>query len=359
MTTLLDRDLLDRLEARLRAAGSLIVDAWAPGLTDTQIDDLLQPLGIDLPEEARAWWRWHDGILVEANPRVTEISPRRPHLPLRYVAEQYAALGGAIGGRRVPGIVRELPTASGPVSETLRRRLADPALTLSLWVRTSLFLGIVFLMSNRPSWGGALAAMGVAVLLGVAGTIWLVRSLTHPLRVLASATHAVAGGDFSHEIAVTSSDEIGLLSTAFNRMVGDLRSGQELARAKQEAESKGFIFETSRDEIIAKAKKEGKLRVLTSLENEALKPVSEAFKKKYPFIDLEPQMATDERFFYLPQRIVHLTSVAATYLDYVSEPLRSYHRRLGSFSFDYRVDRNGGPMNYGSHLLERDAIRLG
>lgn len=49
-----------------------------------------------LPEEARAWWRWHDGILVESNPRVTEISPRRPHLPLRYVAEQYAALGGAM-----------------------------------------------------------------------------------------------------------------------------------------------------------------------------------------------------------------------------------------------------------------------
>jgi len=59
-----------------------------------------------------------------------------------------------------------------------------------------------------------------------------------------------------------------------------------LQKAKQESESKGFIFETSRDEIIAKAKKEGRLRVLTSLENEALKPVSEAFKKKYPFIDL-------------------------------------------------------------------------
>jgi iron(III) transport system substrate-binding protein len=62
-----------------------------------------------------------------------------------------------------------------------------------------------------------------------------------------------------------------------------------LQKAKQEAEAKGFIFETSRDEIIAKAKKEGKLRVLTSLENEALKPVSEAFKKKYPFIDLRAE----------------------------------------------------------------------
>jgi len=62
-----------------------------------------------------------------------------------------------------------------------------------------------------------------------------------------------------------------------------------LLKAKQEAEAKGFIFETSRDEIIGKARKERKLRVLTSLEIEALKPVSEAFKKKYPFIDLRAE----------------------------------------------------------------------
>ncbi|HWP57941.1 MAG TPA: extracellular solute-binding protein [Candidatus Acidoferrales bacterium] len=60
-------------------------------------------------------------------------------------------------------------------------------------------------------------------------------------------------------------------------------------KAKQEAEAKGFIFETSRDEIIAKAKKEGKLRVLSSLEIETLKPVSEAFKRKYPFIDIRAE----------------------------------------------------------------------
>jgi iron(III) transport system substrate-binding protein len=66
-------------------------------------------------------------------------------------------------------------------------------------------------------------------------------------------------------------------------------AGPALQKAKQESESKGFIFETSRDEIVAKAKKEGKLRVLTSLENESLKPVSEAFKKKYPFIDLRAE----------------------------------------------------------------------
>jgi ABC-type Fe3+ transport system substrate-binding protein len=62
-----------------------------------------------------------------------------------------------------------------------------------------------------------------------------------------------------------------------------------LLKAKQEAEAKGFIFETTRDEIIAKAKKEGKLRVISSLEVENLKPVSEAFKKKYPFIDIRAE----------------------------------------------------------------------
>jgi len=62
-----------------------------------------------------------------------------------------------------------------------------------------------------------------------------------------------------------------------------------LLKAKQEAEAKGMIFETSRDEIFAKAKKEGKLRVISSLESENLKPVTDAFKKKYSFIDIRSE----------------------------------------------------------------------
>src|SRR5881396_882914 len=38
-----------------------------------------------------------------------------------------------------------------------------------------------------------------------------------------------------------------------------------LAKAKQEAEAKGYTFLTSHDEILAKAKAEGKLRATTSL----------------------------------------------------------------------------------------------
>jgi hypothetical protein len=81
------------------------------------------------------------------------------------------ALGGAIGGRRIGAIMRALPAESGPVSITLRGHLDDPALTLSLRVRTALLLGIVFLMSTRPGWGGSLAAMGAALVLGVAAAM--------------------------------------------------------------------------------------------------------------------------------------------------------------------------------------------
>jgi iron(III) transport system substrate-binding protein len=60
-----------------------------------------------------------------------------------------------------------------------------------------------------------------------------------------------------------------------------------LLKAKKDAEAKGFLFETSRDEIVAKAKKEGKLRVLSSLDPGSFKPMIDSFKKKYPFIDAQ------------------------------------------------------------------------
>ena len=58
-----------------------------------------------------------------------------------------------------------------------------------------------------------------------------------------------------------------------------------LAKAKQEAEAKSLVFEASHDAIVDKAKKEGKLRVITNLET-SNKFTAEAFRKKYPFIDL-------------------------------------------------------------------------
>ncbi|MBI2988441.1 MAG: hypothetical protein HYY45_16895 [Deltaproteobacteria bacterium] len=51
----------------------------------------------------------------------------------------------------------------------------------------------------------------------------------------------------------------------------------DLLKAKKEAEAKGYIFFTTHDEIVAMAKKEGKLRVMTGLESANFKPWINAF----------------------------------------------------------------------------------
>jgi iron(III) transport system substrate-binding protein len=57
-----------------------------------------------------------------------------------------------------------------------------------------------------------------------------------------------------------------------------------LLKAKQEAEASGRLFFTTHEEIVAMAKKEGKLRVVTGLEPQNFKPLIDGFKEKFPFI---------------------------------------------------------------------------
>lgn len=88
----LDLELLARFDAALRALGAPIVDAWAPGLSDEEIDALLLPLGIDLPEEARVWWRWHNGTRQDASMIDQQLLGRWP-CDLQTEAETYASEG--------------------------------------------------------------------------------------------------------------------------------------------------------------------------------------------------------------------------------------------------------------------------
>ena len=56
-----------------------------------------------------------------------------------------------------------------------------------------------------------------------------------------------------------------------------------LLKAKQEAEAKGYVFHTSRDEIVERAKKEGKLRVFSSQEPPSIKAMAARFQAEISF----------------------------------------------------------------------------
>ncbi len=63
----------------------------------------------------------------------------------------------------------------------------------------------------------------LAVILGFVTTILMAKRITGPLLQLGGAVGAVAAGDLTRTVSVTSSDEVGKLSKDFNTMVGELR----------------------------------------------------------------------------------------------------------------------------------------
>jgi ABC-type Fe3+ transport system substrate-binding protein len=64
-------------------------------------------------------------------------------------------------------------------------------------------------------------------------------------------------------------------------------SGDALRTAKQQAESKGYQFYSSREEIVAEARKKGgQLRVLAEMEAGHIKAAMVSFKRHYPFMDI-------------------------------------------------------------------------
>ncbi|MBX7058035.1 MAG: adenylate/guanylate cyclase domain-containing protein [Leptospirales bacterium] len=63
----------------------------------------------------------------------------------------------------------------------------------------------------------------VALLLAVALSMLLARWITRPVNALASGAERVAQRDFSTQVVVSSSDELGVLAGAFNNMVGEIR----------------------------------------------------------------------------------------------------------------------------------------
>jgi signal transduction histidine kinase len=87
----------------------------------------------------------------------------------------------------------------------------------------------------RTRWqivGFGIMALGLASL----GATVLARRMTRPIGPLMDAVSAVSRGDFGHQIAITSRDELGLLSSAFNEMSVQLGRVRELEERLRRAD---------------------------------------------------------------------------------------------------------------------------
>jgi two-component system nitrogen regulation sensor histidine kinase NtrY len=81
-------------------------------------------------------------------------------------------------------------------------------------------------LENSLVWTGAgVAAFGIV--LGIGLSWWAAARVTRPVRRLAESAARVAGGEWNTTVEVHSTDEIGQLAGAFNRMTGELVAQRE------------------------------------------------------------------------------------------------------------------------------------
>jgi adenylate cyclase len=85
------------------------------------------------------------------------------------------------------------------------------------------------------------------VVVGLGGAVVLATLLARPIHRLVQATDAVARGDFSVEVPVTSRDELGVLTGSFNRMARSLREKEMIKRAFTRYVAREVVEEVLKD----------------------------------------------------------------------------------------------------------------
>lgn len=70
----------------------------------------------------------------------------------------------------------------------------------------------------------------LAILVAIAWGAWLAVRIVSPVKALSEASLKLAGGDYSQRIPVTSEDELGEMTQAFNRMASELERQEMLRR---------------------------------------------------------------------------------------------------------------------------------
>ena len=124
-----------------------------------------------------------------------------------------AEVGRRIEGRSLPAGEHELLTAPSA--------LKNRPWTVIVEAPLEDFLGPLRTVRNAALLTSLLGMAGLICLLLV-----LVRSITRPIATLVAAAGKIGDGDFTHRIEVAEADELGTLSSAFNKMGGHLEQNR-------------------------------------------------------------------------------------------------------------------------------------
>jgi class 3 adenylate cyclase len=172
-------------------------------------------------------------------------------------------------------------------------------------------------------------ALAAVLGLGLAAIMSL--ALVRPVKRLLAGTQAIEAGVLNIEVPVTSSDEIGGLTTAFNRMVGELRA-------------KARIRDTFGKYVDPRI-------VAGLIDRPELAPEGERRTMTAFFCDMKGFSALGEQL--TPKNLVALTN---RYLTVMSEPVRAQGGILDKYIGDAIMAYWGPPFTEGDAQAERACL---
>jgi adenylate cyclase len=151
-------------------------------------------------------------------------------------------------GLKPPGtalLVQKYKTAAGVDTIDISVPLAfskTPLGTLYLGFGTGSITAAVSQARNQ-----AAVITAFMIVLGLGGAVALATLLARPIYRLMEATDAVAQGDFSVSVPVTTRDELGVLTESFNRMARSLREKEMIKRAFTRYVAREVVEEVLKD----------------------------------------------------------------------------------------------------------------
>ena len=142
----------------------------------------------------------------------------------RHLNDETAQLFARLDARDLPEVRRSLPRV-----DSLRDEFNQKIDAIRRDMLAQVYVSTATIMRNqqRAIWISAIVT-ALAAILGLTVSIMISDGITRPVRRLLEGTRAVQAGQLNGSIDITTRDEIGQLTAAFNRMVEQLRRNERI-----------------------------------------------------------------------------------------------------------------------------------
>ena len=142
----------------------------------------------------------------------------------RHLNDETAQLFARLDARDLPEVRRSLPRV-----DRLRDEFNQKIDAIRRDMLAQVYVSTATIMRNqqRAIWISAIVT-ALAAILGLTVSIMISDGITRPVRRLLEGTRAVQAGQLNGSIDITTRDEIGQLTAAFNRMVEQLRRNERI-----------------------------------------------------------------------------------------------------------------------------------